>query len=269
MRAVLLSDETTSHWLRENFVLSWEEVRPTGKVNIDFGNGHTLERTLVGNTCFVVMLSDGTIVDAMPGVYTPSDFRNQAEFALDLAKKAQESDDPVAGIRAGHRASANRLLGFGVTMRTKAFVEAPLLRSLGLSSADLRSRSRSSLLPSAVEDFDEDDLESFVSAVSNRIEDLSKTPASSRVLAGRGLGVIGAEEAPVRTPTPKQIVAADSHANVRYLRPAIHVLLSTPVQSQGMEQFTRTIFYDLLHIDIDDPYLGLKDLTIPGTDGGV
>jgi len=266
---VLLSDESTSEWLRDNFVLSWEEVRPTAKVSIDFGNGHTLERTLVGNTCFVVMLPDRTIVDALPGVYTPSDFKEQATIALDLAKRAQRSDDPRTVIRNGHKAAANRMLMFGsVTMMSKAVVEAPLLLSLGLSFEDRKNRSGPSLLPMRVEDFDERDLNSFVRAVSNRIEDLSKIPASSRVLAGRGLRVIGAEDETVRPPTPDQIVAADSSANVRYLRPAIHVLLSTQVQSQGIEEFTRTIFNDLLHIDIDDPYLGLRDLTIPGTDGG-
>ena len=35
-------------------------MRPAPKVTIDFGNGHTLERTLKGNTIFYVMRADGT-----------------------------------------------------------------------------------------------------------------------------------------------------------------------------------------------------------------
>ena len=267
---MLLSDEETAKWLSEKFVLSWEQIRPTAKVHIDFGNGYTLERTLVGNTCFIVALPDGTIVDALPGVYTPTDFIRQAKWSLDVAHKAMGAEDPGQVVRDAHEKIADWTLAQGArTMMSKMILEAPLLMSLGLTTGRMPSAfgQVESVLPSRMSEFDDEDVQTFVRAVGDRIEDLSKRPATAGMLErGPYLRVAGSANSGKKA-TPEQIVEADSRANVRYLRPAIHMLLSTAVQSLNKDDLGRTLFKDLLHIDIDDPYLGLREIRVPGTGG--
>jgi hypothetical protein len=43
-------------------------------VTIDFGDGRKLERTLTGNSIHYVLANDGTVVDALPGLYSPNRF---------------------------------------------------------------------------------------------------------------------------------------------------------------------------------------------------
>jgi hypothetical protein len=63
-----------------------------------------------------------------------------------------------------------------------------------------------------------------------------------------------------------QIVRLDSRTNVRYVRPAVHLMFRDAVKGLVRPQdLTRTVYLDLLHIDVDDPYLGLADNLIPGT----
>ena len=76
-RTTLYSNEEIAHTLRERFVLHWRSVRPVPKVTIDFGDGRKLERTLTGNSIHYVLMPDGQVVDAIPGLYGPKAFLKQ------------------------------------------------------------------------------------------------------------------------------------------------------------------------------------------------
>ncbi|MFN0021138.1 MAG: hypothetical protein ACKVP0_23065 [Pirellulaceae bacterium] len=76
-RTTLYSNEEISRTLRERFVLHWRSVRPVPKVTIDFGDGRKLERTLTGNSIHYVLMPDGQVVDAIPGLYGPKAFLKQ------------------------------------------------------------------------------------------------------------------------------------------------------------------------------------------------
>ncbi|HEX8249134.1 MAG TPA: hypothetical protein VF599_13235 [Pyrinomonadaceae bacterium] len=73
-RAVLYSNAEISRFLRENYVLHWKSVRPAPKVTIDFGDGRKIERTLTGNSIHYLLDDSGTIIDALPGLYSPQGF---------------------------------------------------------------------------------------------------------------------------------------------------------------------------------------------------
>lgn len=73
-RTTLYSNEEIAKTLRERFVLHWRSVRPVPKVTIDFGDGRKLERTLTGNSIHYVLMPDGQVVDAIPGLYGPKAF---------------------------------------------------------------------------------------------------------------------------------------------------------------------------------------------------
>lgn len=80
-RALLYSNAEISHYLRDNYILHWKSVRPAPRITIDFGDGRRIERTITGNSIHYILASDGNIIDAIPGLYSPKMF-------LDYLKKA-------------------------------------------------------------------------------------------------------------------------------------------------------------------------------------
>jgi hypothetical protein len=87
-RALLYSNSEISKYLRENYVLHWKSVRPAPKVTIDFGDGRRIERTLTGNSIHYILDEDGEVIDAIPGLYSPSGFLKYITQAREFTKKA-------------------------------------------------------------------------------------------------------------------------------------------------------------------------------------
>ena len=75
-RAVLYPNADISKYLRDNYILHWRSVRPAPKVTIDFGDGRKIERTLTGNSIHYILDPEGGIIDALPGLYSPTAFLN-------------------------------------------------------------------------------------------------------------------------------------------------------------------------------------------------
>jgi hypothetical protein len=73
-RTILYSDPAVSSYLRANYILLWQSERPVPVVTIDFGDGRQLKRTLTGNSIHYVLNSDGKVIDAIPGLYSPQKF---------------------------------------------------------------------------------------------------------------------------------------------------------------------------------------------------
>lgn len=95
-RAVLYSNAEVAKFLRENYVLHWKSVRPAPKVTIDFGDGRKIERTLTGNSIHYLLGDDGAIIDALPGLYSPSGF-------LKYITQSAKVNKVISGARAGDR----------------------------------------------------------------------------------------------------------------------------------------------------------------------
>jgi hypothetical protein len=284
LRAVLLSDENTAKWLSENFVLSWENVREPAKVSIDFGKGKKLERTLAGNTAFYLTTSDGTVVDVYPGVYTPADFRKIVQEGFALALDAQKlplrdrerfiRDWHTAAFYEAYQAESAKTTGSKMfvespllmamslagpepparpveTTVSKGSVEGPLIRSIGKSSAQTAVRGFSGKL----------DFEGFTSSLA----DISKSPATVEQARRR----FPINDAMSEEEKQMQIIRLDSQTNVVSVRPAVHLMFRDAVKGTARPQdLTRIVYGQILHIDIDDPYLGLADNLLPGTPGG-
>jgi hypothetical protein len=76
-RLALYSNEGVSQYLRDNYILHWQSVRPVPQVTIDYGDGRTLKRTLTGNSIHYILNSAGQPIDALPGLYSPATFLNE------------------------------------------------------------------------------------------------------------------------------------------------------------------------------------------------
>jgi len=89
-RAVLYSNTTVSKYLRDNYILHWKSVRPAPRITIDFGDGRKIERTITGNSIHYVLDANGTVIDAIPGLYTPTAFLKYITQANDANKAVQK-----------------------------------------------------------------------------------------------------------------------------------------------------------------------------------
>lgn len=97
-RTVLYSNADVSEYLREHYVLHWQSVRPVPKVTIDYGDGRKLERTLTGNSIHYILDSGGRPIDAIPGLYGPSAFRNALVNAEAMFKSTHGKDQQVKNL---------------------------------------------------------------------------------------------------------------------------------------------------------------------------
>ncbi|QXE24107.1 hypothetical protein B6N60_02811 [Richelia sinica FACHB-800] len=85
-RVALYPNQEISQYLRDNFILHWQTVRPVPRVTIDFGDGRKLERTITGNSIHYILDSSGRPVDAIPGLYGPKAFLKQLNQASVIVK---------------------------------------------------------------------------------------------------------------------------------------------------------------------------------------
>jgi hypothetical protein len=88
-RATLYANRQVSQLLRERFVLYWSSERPVPRVTIDYGDGRRLERTITGNSAHYVLDEDGEVLDVLPGLYAPAQFRLELERSLALAAQVR------------------------------------------------------------------------------------------------------------------------------------------------------------------------------------
>ena len=93
-RTVLYSNPEIARYLNDNFILHWKSVRPAPRVTIDYGDGRKVERTITGNSIHYILDTDGRIIDAMPGLYSPAAFLRQLKQSAEVAR--QISGQPAA-----------------------------------------------------------------------------------------------------------------------------------------------------------------------------
>ncbi|HEX5221218.1 MAG TPA: hypothetical protein VFZ59_16765 [Verrucomicrobiae bacterium] len=86
-RTTLYANAEVSQYLRDHFILHWKSVRPVPRVTIDFGDGRVLERTITGNSIHYVLAADGSVIDALPGLYGPKAFLRGLNRAEEIAQQ--------------------------------------------------------------------------------------------------------------------------------------------------------------------------------------
>jgi hypothetical protein len=222
-----------------------------------------LRRTLTGNTVMYVCAPDGSVLDALPGVYTTDDFLKELRKTLAFLKGAGNRSSSDAA-RDWHRQQVTDAVNAERIRTTfgKVFVESPLLNALGLrvNPKESAGGKLQPLSPAQVAR----NPEAAFSAVSSRIEDMSKQPATADELVRKFTRLPEGER-----PTPEELgrraVEMDSRTNIILVRPAVHLLLSTYQQPPGLNESRDAIYKRLLHVPIDDPNFGLAPALIPGS----
>lgn len=126
-RTALYANKDVSEYLRQNYVLHWKSVRPVPKITIDMGDGRRIERTITGNSIHYVLGGDGTVHDAIPGLYGPAAFLETLKRSDTLAKSLPDPD-PAASLTyvSYHGDAADKLCRTWLadTIRAGAFGDA-------------------------------------------------------------------------------------------------------------------------------------------------
>ena len=282
---MLLSDPKAQQFLQSEVVPSWEMVREAPKVTIDFGHGKKLERTLKGNTVLYLCTPDGKVLDAWPGVYTADDFLRQATNSLaELRKLNIDPGKPLTNTEATaliawhHRAAAGYASRTDMPIRTttsKMGVESPILKLLGqpvdpprgpYAYGLARQNAAQQTSPNPPPTADQSRMRMLFARYVARLHDASEDPMD----ASRATVVATGEVAPNLSPEELGRIAVqkDSSNNSFYVRPAVHLWIASLDAIPTPQTAKLDVFKTILHVPIDDPYLGLADVLPPGTPKG-
>jgi len=242
---VLFSQPQVAAFLNSHFECAWQSLRPVPQVQIDFGNGTVLHRTLVGNIATWFCTGDGLALDVLPGLCDAPTFLERARRAVDLAHRFVDPRSSFAELRTEWFAQAMageqqwqqyELLSLTLPDLSKSGVERPVRRALR----------------------------------GGRVVDADPVaPRSPRDLQFMSKMAV---EQPIRTgiaapPDPRTALQIDSFeaATIRSAQ-AVRTLAAAgrPVRP---DELTKTLFLQVLHVPLDDPFLGLAPEVLGGEGG--
>jgi hypothetical protein len=230
---VLFSDPRVSSFIRSNFVAAWESVRPVPTVEIDFGNGRKLKRTVNGNIATCICDPTGRVLDVIPGLNTPEAYLESLRYALNLYRASLASFDKTVLEYHAANLETPTVYEWVRNDRAKAAIERLVRMSLDKRQelADQRAMGGLRIAP---------------------------RPLAAADIAKNEI------ERPVKKLTDEEraILAADTETNRKERMPVIHKILSEKVVRPA--DITKRIYKEALHCDLEDPYLGL----ISGAFGG-
>ncbi|HLT37255.1 MAG TPA: hypothetical protein VK034_13270, partial [Enhygromyxa sp.] len=92
-RTLLYADPELATWLEDNFVLHWSSERPVPRLEIDFGDGRKIARTITGNSAHFVLDARGRTVDLIPGLLAAPSFQAALTDSLALHRELAEIDN--------------------------------------------------------------------------------------------------------------------------------------------------------------------------------
>lgn len=214
---MLFSSDTLSKYINDHFEPAWESVRPVPLITIDFGNGHTITRTLNGNVATHVCNADGTVLDILPGVYTAEVYRKQLEQFVLLHRYAMDRGVPEARMKDYHEQQSAYL--------SKNQPAAELMEVVGG--------------PSIL-----------------GIERTIRLVAAGRPNRAAGRAAEKQDPLPAEKLAGWKELAEDTRINETIRRRAIHDKLAAAGKVRPAD-ITKWLYKEVLKADLDDPYLGL------------
>jgi hypothetical protein len=262
-RTTLYANRDIARLMKTGFVLHWSSERPAPRVTIDYGDGRRVVRTITGNSIHYLLASDGTPLDAAPGLYAPSAFSavlNEMRILAiryqrwPAAERAAELEDwharrlpPTNQVAKGGKGAIPVSYPFlaweaSESTMTKMAVEQPLLDSVsfGILAKVRRSPERTDEVQAAL------DLKGF--------DDRSLALMKRKHFGTRK--VSDGEFQPVLARLRKT-VAEDTLLNENEIRPAIRRLFVEAHGRLTLEALNRKVYDGVFLTPQSDPWLGL------------
>lgn len=227
---MLFSQPELADFLNTRFECIWQSVRPVPKVTIDFGDGRVLERTLAGNVATWILTRSGRAIDLVPGVLAALQYRQELEDALAL------------------HAELVQLEGFA-SFLDPAQAERELVARYHGAALQLAA-----LAPEAARAAAEQEILSA---------DLAKMMVEGTLRRSVG-ELLRAELArPLAQLAPEAPLAHDTAFNLSTRAALVHALLAAePLAEPGA--LTARVYREILHVDLEDPWLGLAPDVLGG-----
>jgi hypothetical protein len=223
---VLFSDASIAGYINRYFEPVWESVRTVPLVRIDFGNGTVVTRTLHGNIASYVCTADGQVLDILPGIYTPAVYQDRLyQFRL-LANYVDQrgKENRETRVREFHQGQAEAL--------KKNHSPPVFINSSDMSKLVIENRFKAVL-------------------VANPGSPPQPSSPSTQGKTAENPYFESSEEL-----ANWESLAEDTKINETVRRLQIHEMLANRglVRPEGV---TKWLYKDVLHADLDDPYLGL------------
>lgn len=220
----MFSNEDVAAFMNRTFEPVWESVRPVPIIRIDFGNGTVLTRTLHGNIATYLCTADGQVLDILPGIYEAATYRDRLDQFRLLANYVDQQtvDQRPTRLREFHEGQARAL---------EKNQQPPRLVNMA--------------------DFSKRRIEGGVKAV--LVPAGTTAPAAKAAATGKTgqAAKLAGPDAPLWT-----ALAADTEQNETIRRRQIHQHLAQAGLVQP-DKLSRWLYKEVLHADLDDPYLGL------------
>jgi hypothetical protein len=245
---VLFSSDTVATYINNAFEPVWESVRPVPIVTIDFGNGHTITRTLHGNIATYLCDWQGTVYDLLPGIYEPEEYRKQLEQFTLLHRHAQQQFSPPTATPTPDQWKT--ALAAHADARLKAYHEQQAKRlganePAGVLVRKLDGGGGKRLIETPIE--------------------LIAAGEAARLTAVKQHGAPTPPNGATPVPTRPEEIAGwkelveDTRVNESVRRRAIHEKLAASGRVQPAD-IKKWLFKEVLAADLDDPTLGIGDI---------
>ena len=220
---MLFSKDDVANFINKNFEPVWESVRPVPIVRIDFGNGTVVTRTLHGNIATYVCSAEGQVLDVAAGIYAPTVFLQRLDQFRLLANYADQLGKEKRGERVKdyHRSQAASF--------QKNQAPAEFRNVANMSKVAIEGGIKAMLVPGQL--------------VKGPSPATTKSPQVEELKSEEDLA-------------NWKVLAEDTAINESLRRQQVHELLAE-TGAVKPQQITKKIYKDILHADLDDPYLGL------------
>lgn len=267
-RTTLYANAEVSQYLRDHFVLHWKSVRPVPRVTIDFGDGRKLERTITGNCIHYVLAADGSVIDALPGLYGAKTFLQGLDRAEAIARQTAAADTRKRStlLAEYHRARiASLKSGFAADLE-KVSVNGANPSHISLATFNPPGQSSPELQPTENNSAQLDDATwSRIAALhqdDSRLDTTSRTLIRDKHPTAFDARRAAVSKTFVEDPLLRQIrnlersISEDTCRNEYLLHPKIHVWLASD-ETINVDELNRRVYAELFLTPDSDPWLGL------------
>jgi hypothetical protein len=229
---VLFSNEEIADTINLLFEPVCQTVRDVPIVTIDFGGDNIVTRTLRGNIATYICSPDGGVLDILPGIYDRLTYLDQILQLNMLANylRDSKSKDKPGLLREYHSKQSDRIKNGEMPARLRRITTKQLSASKKFS-------------------------EKLVTQI------IMYEPQRPTGLAT----VFGAfkkepeERKPPANLSEWELLAKDAQMNELVSRVQIHDYLAEVPNRVRPYQLTKWLYKEVLHADLDDPYLGLQE----------
>lgn len=227
---MLFSNNEIVKVLEDNFECAWESVRPVPRVEIDFRNGTRLTRTLNGNIATYFCTPEGKVYDLLPGLVSADEFLSRTRLAIDLYTSLRKSKTPEALLSLYH-GKMSILVGSDAKTLKGTAMHLRILPDLSKAFVEAPMKYRLAA-------------EMFEATAGTHLARETKKAASSST----------------------DSLTTDDEYNLLHRYPKAHAMLAANPLVRPAE-ITKKVYKDVLHVDLDDPYLGLAPYVLGGEGG--